>query len=165
MIDFAKRLKGHEEMNNEMPHDDAPPIGEDERFEPVDLTDVPDATFEPLAPGLYPLIVVSAQAKRTKSGTGSFINVEFSVVESHENSGRRVWDSYNYRNDSEEAQRIGLQQLKGLMKAGGLGEVLTNPTQLVGCEVEAMVGLEKSDQFGDKNRIKYFKISGGESAA
>lgn len=115
--------------------------------------------------GNYHAVVVKAELKDTKSGTGQYLNVEFKILNNGQN-GRSVFQMFNIKNENPKAVQIGLGQLKELGKA-----VLTeaemknsNPQSFLNKQVEILVDI-KSDNFGDKNIIKkYSKFEAEKSA-
>lgn len=83
----------------------------------------PQTAFELLPPGLYKLRLVDATEKPTKAGTGSYINMQFEVVEPAQYNGRRVFDMLNLNNPSEKAVQISQARLSALTRAAGLGTI------------------------------------------
>lgn len=123
--------------------------------------------YEPLPEGEYTVKVDSTDLKPTKNGTGQYINVEL-VVLGPKYQGRKLFARFNIVNDSMEAMRIGRQQLKGLMTAGGMTQDQINrfsdTDQLVGLTFNVRVGIEEGKgQYDAQNRIKSYKKAEGVS--
>lgn len=78
-----------------------------------DPTTVADTSFAPLPKGKYNASISDVELKVTKSGTGKFFLIEFSIID-HEFKGRKVKGNYNIVNPNETAQNIGRSQLKEL---------------------------------------------------
>lgn len=75
-----------------------------------------DPSFEPLPEGKYLLIVEASEAKPTKAGTGTGINLKFQVVDG-KHKGRTFFHWLNYEHASADAQRIGRAELAMLCRA------------------------------------------------
>lgn len=113
--------------------------------------------FEPIPAGEYIVKCTAAEQRQTKSGDGTYIKAEFTVIApSHQN--RKIYVNYNINNPSEKAEAIGLQQLKSFAEAGGLRDPLNDDQQLVGLEVTAVVTIRPGNgQYADSNEIKRYK--------
>lgn len=117
--------------------------------------------FEPLPEGKYTVKVDATDLKSTKNGTGQYIKVEF-VVLGPRFQGRKLFANHNIVNDSAESMRIGRQQVKSLMVAGGMSQEQINrfndTDQLLGLTVNVRVGVDEgSGQYGPQNRIKGYE--------
>ena len=113
--------------------------------------------FEPLPKGKYTVKVDATDLKQTKNGTGQYIKIEF-VVLGPIFQGRKLFANLNIVNDSAESMRIGRQQVKSLMVAGGMSQEQINhfndTDQLLGLTVNARVEIDEgSGQYGPQNRI------------
>ena len=119
--------------------------------------DLPEGggNFDPIPAGWYTAKVADAELRDTKSGTGQLIAVRHDVLgPSYE--GRVVWTNINIKNANPKAEEIGRQQLGDMMRAIGLGSV-QDTDQLIGGECQIKVGIEKSEEYGDKNNVKGWK--------
>ena len=115
--------------------------------------------FEPIPAGWYTAKVADAELRDTKSGTGQLIAVRHDVLgPSYE--GRVVWTNINIKNANPKAEEIGRQQLGDMMRAIGLGSV-QDTDQLIGGECQIKVGIEKSEEYGDRNNVKGWKAAEG----
>jgi len=123
----------------------------------LDLTDTKESTgFAPITPGTYFLIMDTCEVKDTKSGTGSYINAKFKILEGPA-EGRFLFHMFNIKNENEKATEIGLGQLKSFMKCAGSQDFkLTNVLDLIGLRCDAVIKT-RSDDYGDKSVISYFK--------
>lgn len=101
------------------------------------------AKSTPLPPGMYHGIVTRTQLKPTKEGDGQYLEVEFDISFPAEFSNRKFWDRFNIINKSQEATRIGKEQLSDLVKATGLA-TLGDDTELQGKEVALILRVEPS---------------------
>lgn len=128
-----------------------------------DLNDLPagnSGNFDPLPAGWYSATMAGAELRNTKSGTGQYIAIRFDIT-GPTHQGRVVFGNINIRNSSPKAEEIGRQQLGDIMRAVGLARV-SDTDQLIGHQLQIKLGLEKSEQFGDRNDVKGFKaVAGG----
>jgi len=129
----------------------------------LDLTNAKENSFAPIPAGQYFLIADEAEVKQTKDGTGEYINIKFKVMDG-EQAGRFVFQMFNIKNKNEKAVEIGIGQLKSFMRCAGLTNmVLASPLDLIGLRCDALIKI-KSDDFGDKAVISYFKPHDGTAA-
>jgi hypothetical protein len=135
-----------------------------------DVSDLPESSkdFSPLPAGWYSATISGAEVKATKSGTGEYIAVKYSITgPSHE--GRVIFGNLNIKNESAKAEEIGRQQLGEIMRAIGLARV-TDSDQLIGGNLVIKLDVKADEKYGDRNEVKGFKavvgaISGLPSAA
>ena len=130
----------------------------DQRFVQTFQTTEANSGFDPVPPGDYILKVSEAELKETKTGTGQYIKVAFTVM-GPKYEGRKIFTNFNIRNASPEAERIGVSQLKALVLAGGVSEPLMDTDQLLGAVVNARVTVDKRDdpQYPDQNKVGRYK--------
>ena len=84
----------------------------------LDLSGVSTMSSRVVLPtGNYPVEIVNAEAKETKSGGGMLV-VGYKVL-AGEYAGSVVSDNYNIINKSEDAQRIALSTIKTILTVGG----------------------------------------------
>jgi hypothetical protein len=116
--------------------------------------------FDPIPAGWYTATMSGAEVKATKTGTGQYIAVKYTITgPSHQ--GRVIFGNLNIKNQSPKAEEIGRQQLREILEATGLSKV-EDTDQLIGHNLQIKVDIEKSEQYGDRNQIKGFKaIVGG----
>ena len=114
-------------------------------------------TYEPLPKGEYNVSCIEAEVKSTKDNTGSYISTVFRINEgSHE--GRKLFQNFTLTNKNDKAVQIGRGQLKSFMAAAKAKSFnLSSITDLCGMQAIAKVDIEKSDQYGDRNKITSFK--------
>ncbi len=111
----------------------------------------------PLPPGEYEMIIVKSDTKATKSGNGSYLELEMQVV-SGDHTGRRHWERLNLDNPSLQTVKIAEEQLARLCLALGLDEV-TDSAQLHDKPFIAELAIDKKD--AERNTIwGYRAISG-----
>jgi hypothetical protein len=79
----------------------------------------PNRGFDPLPAGRYLATVTASEKKPTKDGTGSYLNLEFTVLEG-EFKGRKVWDRLCLNHPNPQAVKIALSNLSALCHAVGV---------------------------------------------
>lgn len=124
----------------------------------MDFLNLSDVKLESelLEPGTYDVVISEATVKSTKDGSGEYINAKMKVF-TGEREGKTIYTMFNIKNQNQQAVDIGKKQLKGLLLAAGKdGNSLKSVGELVGIKVAAVVKT-KSDSFGDKNIVSYFK--------
>lgn len=122
----------------------------------MDLTKV--KLDDVLPQGTYAALVTGVEKKSTKSGTGEYYQVEFTIT-TQGATGRKVWDNFNTKNDNSQAVAIGLSKLKSLAIAAGITESQLSsfdPTMLANKEVKVLTTIKKDDTYGDKAEIKKY---------
>lgn len=79
-------------------------------------------SYGPLPPGEYEVMIVKSDTKATKSGNGSYLELEMHVI-SGDHTGRRHWERLNLDNPSLKTVKIAEEQLARLCVALGVDEV------------------------------------------
>jgi hypothetical protein len=104
-----------------------------------DASSVPvtEKNFEVLPAGWYTASITGAEVKQTKSGTGQYLRVEY-TVSGPTGAGRKVWSNYNVRNENPKAESIGREQLAELLRAIGKPR-LGDTDELLGSAVSIKV--------------------------
>lgn len=121
--------------------------------------EIPDQDFQPIPDGIYTAEVKKAELKDTKDGTGQYINLQFSVL-GPTHAGRVVFAIVNIKNKNQQAEEIGLRQLKELRIACGIA-TLRDTDELVGRSMKIKVKTQKSEEYGDKNTVAAFISANG----
>jgi Protein of unknown function (DUF669) len=85
----------------------------------------------PLPAGTYTAEITSADVKPLKSGRGTGLSLEFTVIDPEEHANRKVWQHINVKHESAQAEEIGLGELKELCDSIGI-EVLKESDELFG---------------------------------
>ena len=67
----------------------------------------------------YVAVIDSSEEKRTKAGTGSYLELRFEVIEGPFN-GRKLWSRLNLKNPSDKAVEIAEAELAAICKAVGI---------------------------------------------
>jgi hypothetical protein len=117
-------------------------------------------SYDPLPPGWYSATMSGAELKATKTGTGQYIAIKYTIT-GPTHQGRVVFGNLNIRNQNPKAEEIGRQQLGDICRAVGLAKV-SDTDQLIGNSLMIKLDVEKSAEYGEKNQVKGFKpIAGG----
>jgi len=109
--------------------------------------------FDLLAPGWYRM-VVDATEDKTPSKGGDAVNVRLSIAPDWKSAGRVVFD-YQCLDlpHSAKASEIGMAKHKSLCIAAGFDGFPTHHTALAGRAVDVLLKIERSADYGDKNRV------------
>lgn len=85
-----------------------------------DATQVDPATdFEPIPDGKYIAIITGSEMKPTKSGSGSYLELTFQILEGlHKN--RLLWSRLNLDNPNRQAVQIARGELSAICRAVGV---------------------------------------------
>lgn len=103
-----------------------------------DATEVePNAPFNPLPPGDYPVMIVNSEMRPTKKGDGRYLWLEMEVLDGPL-KGRHVWDRLNIDNPNAKAVEIAKRTLSAICRAVGVMQ-LTDSEQLHGKALLARV--------------------------
>lgn len=116
---------------------------------------VQESGFAVLPNGNYDVAITKAEIKDTKSG-GKMINLCFKVF-AGEYTNRTVFASLNIVNSSEKAQQIGRGQFKKILEILEMPQKLSNIEDLLGRMLTITVKVEKSEQWGEQNRVTSYK--------
>ena len=79
----------------------------------------PNAPFEPLPAGKYIAAVVASEVKPTKKGDGSYLQLEFEVLEG-DCKGRKIWDRLCINHPNDMTQKIARGNLSAICRAVGV---------------------------------------------
>ncbi len=116
----------------------------------------PSAGFEPLPEGSYLVMVIKAEEKTTKSGTGVQLVVEMRVLEGPR-AGRNIYSRINIQNASPKCTEIGRGELSALCRATG---ILTPKNAFEFCNKTLVIDVkvaQRSDGKGMTNEVSRFK--------
>ena len=60
----------------------------------------------PLPAGVYTAEITSADVKPLKSGRGTGLSLEYTIIDPEEHANRKVWQHINVKHDSAQAERV-----------------------------------------------------------
>jgi hypothetical protein len=125
-----------------------------------DPSTVPAQSFDVLPAGWYTASVTGCEVKATKSGTGEYIRLEY-TVSGPTAAGRKVFANYNTKNENAKAEEIGRQQLAELCRATGVAR-LSDTDQLIGASCQIKVTVRPArEQYDESNEVKSHKAIDG----
>ena len=101
---------------------------------------VSDRSFDLLPAGWYAATITGAESRDTKSGTGKYLRIEFTLADPQ---GRKVWSNYNVKNDNPAAESIGRQQLAEVVRAIGK-KAVRDTDELRGCVLSIKVKVREA---------------------
>ena len=79
----------------------------------------PTVEFEPIPAGKYLAMITESEEKPTKSGSGTYLQLKFQVLEG-EYKGRFVWARLNLNNPNATAVQIARAELSAICRAVGV---------------------------------------------
>jgi len=79
----------------------------------------PTTPFDPIPAGKYLAIITASEMKTTKRGDGSYLQLEFTVLEG-ECKGRKVWDRLCINHPNDLTQKIARGNLSAICRAIGV---------------------------------------------
>lgn len=123
----------------------------------------PRKSFDPIPAGKYPAVIVASEEKPTKAGTGSYLQLEFQVIEG-EYEGRKVWARLNLNNPNDQAVGIARAELSSICRAVNVMK-LTDSAQLHDLPLVIKVSQRKNPESGEiGNEIKGYEPKAGNAA-
>ena len=79
----------------------------------------PTTEFDPVPAGKYLAVIAASEMKATKSGKGSYLELQFQIIEG-EYANRNVWARLNLDNPNPQAVQIARAQLSAVCRAVGV---------------------------------------------
>jgi len=118
-------------------------------------------SYDLLPNGWYKVMAERAEIKQTKSGTGSYINIQYTII--GENcKGRKVFGMITLTNQNDTAVDIGKHELSAFGRSIGL-EKITDSAQLLKRPLQIRLKIENSDKYGEQNRVNGYRKFNGDS--
>lgn len=117
----------------------------------------PSTGFDPIPVGDYLAIISNSEEKTTKAGDGSYVKLEFTIIEG-KYEGRKLWENLNLENPSQEAVKIARATLSSICRALSILRPVQDSIELHDQPLVIKVGVEKRKDTGEmQNRIKSYK--------
>lgn len=117
-------------------------------------------SYDLLPDGWYTATISKAELGNTKSGTGQKIDIRYDITGPTQ-QGRVIFGAVNIRNQSQEAEEIGRQQLGEIMRAIGLARV-QDTDELIGGTLSIKVKTKPADgAYKARNEIAGWKAIDG----
>lgn len=119
----------------------------------INAQDNSRAEFALLPKGYYRAVALKEDLKTNSAGTGSYISVEFEVIDNK----RKLWANYNIVNPNKKAEEMAHKDLESFAWAVGL-TALCNSEELLFKEVQLYVDIDAGKNgYKDQNAIRgYF---------
>jgi len=126
-----------------------------------------DRNYDLIPEGWYNVTITKADLGITKSGTGQKIDVRYDITGPTQ-QGRVIFQAINIRNQSQQAENIGRQQLGEIVRAIGL-PTIEDSDQLIGGQLSIKIKIKEptprdieAGYTNTKNEVAGYKsISGG----
>ena len=116
----------------------------------------PSVAFEPIPAGKYIAAVTASEMKPTKKGDGSYLELEFTVIEG-EYQGRKVWDRLCISHPNSQTVKIAQGNLSAICRAVGVMQP-KDSVELHNLPLQITVKLKKRQDNGDlTNEIKGYE--------
>ena len=117
----------------------------------------PQGTFEALPAGEYEAVIIDTEQRDTKTG-GKYLWLKLEVL-AGQHKGRHLHDNLNLVNASTKAVEIARATLSSICRAVG---VMTpkSSAELRNKPLIVKLGVERSEQYGEQNKIKAYKPIG-----
>ena len=117
----------------------------------------------PIPAGDYDAIIIGSEMKATKDRNGTYLRLELAVLNG-QFQNRKLSTNLNLVNANAKAVEIAKGSLSAICRAVG---VLTpnDSSELHGKPLTVKVTIRKSDEYGDQNEIKAFKVRGSSPPA
>lgn len=133
---------------------------------PFDATQVePDAPYEPIPPGDYPVMVTDTSLDPTSKGDGIMLKLELQVLDGHALAGRKLFDRMLLKHPSEKAVEIARRKLSAVCHATGVMK-LNDSAELHGKSLLATVKVKPAQgEYGPSNEVSGYKpINGSQTS-
>jgi hypothetical protein len=115
---------------------------------------------EPLPPGAYDVEITNAEVRELKSGNGTGLNIEYTVVGPEQHARRKLWQNLNIAHTNPQAEQIGQSQLSALCRAVGIG-LLNDSDELFQKMLRVQVKVRPAQgSYGPSNDISGYEAIG-----
>jgi len=120
-------------------------------------------SFDVLPAGEYDVVIVGSSVEQTKSGTGKYLKLELQVLNG-QFKNRKLFDNLNLWNQSQQAQTIARGQMSAICRAVG-NLTPKDSAELHMKPIRCKVKIEKSEEYGDSNKIVGYKACASSAPA
>jgi hypothetical protein len=128
-------------------------------FNAATVTPKESRDYSALPAGLYTAEITSADVKQLKSGNGTGLSLEFTIIDPEQFAKRKVWQQINIVHTNEQAQQIGQSELSALCRAVGIG-VLNDSDDLFQRMVRIRTRVRKQEGYEPKAEITGYEPAG-----
>lgn len=120
---------------------------------------------EPLPAGAYTVEITNAEVKDLRSGNGTGLNIEFTVIDPQPFARRKIWQNLNIRHTNPQAEQIAQSQLSALCRAVGIG-VLTDSDHLFQKLLRVNVKIRPAQgDYAARNEVTGYESAGAATTA
>jgi hypothetical protein len=126
-------------------------------------TVTPMSNFDALPAGKYKVVISNSEVKENRSGTGSYLQLEFDVIEG-EYANRKLWTRLNLWHSNSEAARIAASELSAICRAVNLLQV-NDSSQLHNLPMIITVKCRKTPNDEIVNDIKSYEMASASGGA
>ena len=120
----------------------------------------PQAAFDPLPAGWYPMQIVESELKPTSNGEGQYLQLKLQVING-DHANRVVYERLNIVNKNPTAQEIAYRNLSAICHATGVIQV-EDSQQLHGIPMEVKLSVRPAQNGYDaSNDVKGYRAIGG----
>lgn len=124
----------------------------------------PTGDFDPVPAGKYLAVITASEMKPTKSGSGSFLQLQFEILEG-EHKGRLLWARLNLDNPNATAVTIARAELSAICRAVGV-LAPKDSVELHNLPLVIHVKCKKRDDTGDiTNEVRGYSPKNAEPPA
>lgn len=112
--------------------------------------------------GWYPVTILKSEMKSNGKKNGSYLALEFSVVEGHPLKGRKFFTNLNLNNPNQTAVEIAQAELSAICHSVGVF-VISDSNQLHGLPFDVKIGIEPAGegtdgkQYPDRNIVQGYR--------
>ena len=107
----------------------------------------PSTTFDPIPAGKYIAAITNSEMKATKSGDGSYLQLEFTIIEG-ELKDRKVWDRLCLTHPNQQTVKIARSNLSAICRAVGVMQP-RDSVELQSIPLQITVKCKKRDDTGE----------------
>ena len=118
----------------------------------------PSTGFDPVPAGKYKAVIAASEEKKTKKGDGSYLQLEFVVVEG-EYKNRKLWARLNLNNPNDQAVSIARAELSAICRAVNVRKI-KDSSQLHDIPLVIRVNAKADDKGEIRNEIKGYEAVG-----
>jgi hypothetical protein len=119
----------------------------------------------PLPAGVYTAEITGAEVKPLKSGNGTGLSLEFTVIDPEQHAKRKVWQNLNIQHSNSQAEQIGQSQLSALCRVLNIGK-LTDSDQLFGQAVRIRTKVRPAQgEYGPRAEVAAYEQAGAPAPA
>jgi hypothetical protein len=134
-------------------------------FDPATVAPQQQMDDTPLPPGVYSAEITGAEVKPLKSGNGTGLSLEFTIIDPEQFARRKVWQNLNIAHSNPQAEQIGQSQLSTLCRVLNIGK-LTDSDQLFGQVLRIRTKVRPAQgEYGPRAEVAAYEQAGAPAPA